>query len=157
METNFLPRSPLPAVVTARSTLLMGFITYFGVVSLYAQPTSVHMGWLNRDSAITREDRRWMKKYRRRGYNVCMGARQLDDVLGPHDCGVSPQCSWTMRSLFDEGVEVHKFDSYAQTDTAHLLEKLSPWFVWRLATEKCTVDGEAGAGFSATPDNYVRF
>jgi hypothetical protein len=133
----------------------MGFVTYFGIVSLYAEPTSVQMGWYNGSGAVTRQDRKWIRKCRRRGYNPSMGPEEVEDLLGPHLCGESPHCSWTVRSLFDEGVHVHKFEAYAQSDTGQLLRRLSPWFIWHLANGRCVESLRDPTGFAATPDDFV--
>ncbi|KAH6910965.1 hypothetical protein BKA70DRAFT_1099687 [Coprinopsis sp. MPI-PUGE-AT-0042] len=151
--------SPLPAIIGFHSTLVMNFISYFGIVSLYHEGTAKKQGWYNGTGRMKRRDERWADKYRSRGFHIFKNSQDGQDAIGWHKCGSSPRCTQTIRSLFDNGVHVYKFPGYGFRRAAELLETLEPWFVWRLATRTCAVrdDPDRVHGFAASPRDYVKF
>ncbi|KAH6869082.1 hypothetical protein BKA70DRAFT_1132064 [Coprinopsis sp. MPI-PUGE-AT-0042] len=150
-------RSPLPAIIAFHSTLVMGFITYFGIVSLYGEATTQKTGWYNGSGRLTRRDRQWMRKYSERGFSVYMNSDEAQDSLGPHICAADMNRNHTIRSLFDNGVWVHKFEGFTEDSTAELLELLAPWFIWRLQGDQCAQDSEQRPGFVTMPGEYIGF
>lgn len=142
------------------STLLMNFITYFGIVSLYYEGTIKKQGWFNGPGRMKRRDERWADKYRARGFDILLDSSQGQDSIGWHKCRLSPRCTQTIRSLLDEGVQVWKFPGYESCKASRLLKKLEPWFIWRLQTKSCAVQDrrqDRVYGFAATPRDYIKF
>ncbi|KAH6919359.1 hypothetical protein BKA70DRAFT_1087530 [Coprinopsis sp. MPI-PUGE-AT-0042] len=152
-------RSPFPAIIAFHSTLVMNVITYFGIVSLYGQPTAQKMGWYNGSRRLNQRDRDWMRKYRQRGYSIYNNSLEAQAELGRHKCGTSTHCTQTIRSLFDDGVHLYRFKEYLHKDKTELLKRLEPWFIWRLQNSQCEQHVEIGrdsVAFVATPQDYIR-
>jgi hypothetical protein len=134
----------------------MNFITYCGIVSLYGKATSERVGWYNGDGGLTRRDRRWIRKYGDRGYEIFLNSNTAQVRLGEHDCGTSARCTQTTRSLFDSGVYFYPFHQFSGVDKVMLLKKVAPWFIWRLKNQQCGDGGNPGSGFIATGSDYLR-
>ncbi|KAH6879339.1 hypothetical protein BKA70DRAFT_1127310, partial [Coprinopsis sp. MPI-PUGE-AT-0042] len=143
--------SPLPAITAFHSTLLMNFVTYYGVVSLYPELTRRRAGWLNRSQPATRKDSRWIEKYQQRGFRILQDSRLLDK----HTCSSSPSCTQTTRSLFDEGVAVAKFREFRYVGDITLLKSTERTFVWKGNNNRCRRLFKDGKGWSITYKEYI--
>ncbi|KAH6903574.1 hypothetical protein BKA70DRAFT_1110727 [Coprinopsis sp. MPI-PUGE-AT-0042] len=146
-------RSALIPIIDFHSTIVMNFITYFGIVSLYGRPTGNHYGWINIPAGLTHRDERWLNKYEGRGYLLYSGS----DVPGPwvgHRCGVDVNCTVTVRNLLDDGVVVRKFAKYRGEHQSTLLQSLEPAFVWKLRNTDCFLGNNPRKGFVHTIDEH---
>ncbi|KAH6905913.1 hypothetical protein BKA70DRAFT_1056271, partial [Coprinopsis sp. MPI-PUGE-AT-0042] len=125
MITNTL--SPLPAIACFHSTVVMSFIAYYGVVSLYPDLVRRQTGWINRADPATRRDVPWIDKYNQRGYHILGDSRLMEK----HECRTSPSCTQTIRNLFDQGVTVAKFREYRYIGDMTLLKSTERVFIWK--------------------------
>ncbi|KAH6904074.1 hypothetical protein BKA70DRAFT_1109707 [Coprinopsis sp. MPI-PUGE-AT-0042] len=134
--------SALMSIVAFHSTVVMNFITYFGLVSLYGDLTRARLGWSNLDgNSQSKRDQLWMEKYRKRGYHI------FDDSslrgLCPHQCGTNHHCTQSERSLHDAAVKVVKFSQFRDHESPPLLASLEEVFVWRLKNQRCKPNSTA--------------
>jgi hypothetical protein len=150
-NTYTLSSSPLPAIVGFHSTIVMNFIAYYGVVSLYPELVRRRVGWLNSAEPAIRRDHRWIDKYVRRGFRIFGDSR----LVGKHICGITPSCSQSTRSLFDEGVEIAKFREYRYIGDMTLLKSTERTFVWKGNNNKCIRVFKDGKGWAVTHKEYV--
>ncbi|KAG2022498.1 hypothetical protein CC2G_000240 [Coprinopsis cinerea AmutBmut pab1-1] len=138
--------TPFPAILQFHSTVVMNVISYFGVVSLYQEPTTKRVGWVNFQGRPRPRDVEWMEKYKGRGYGVYKDSK-LGGLLGSHRCGHDVNCAQTERSLFDEGVGVGLLTGYEGMNVRMLLESIEPEFTWRLHNSRCFKRSPGGGGW----------
>ncbi|KAH6867331.1 hypothetical protein BKA70DRAFT_1218608 [Coprinopsis sp. MPI-PUGE-AT-0042] len=144
--------SAVAAVIAFHSTTVMNLLTYFGVVSLYAETTSRRVGWVNGKYGMRNKDVNWMRKYRSRGF------RCVQDTLSttPHKCGQSIRCTQTVRRLDDEGVEIATFREYWPMNRRTLLNSIEPVFMWKLRNNRCREPSNVEDGWVLTDTEFLR-
>ncbi|KAH6907587.1 hypothetical protein BKA70DRAFT_1223412 [Coprinopsis sp. MPI-PUGE-AT-0042] len=123
--------SPLPAIIGFHSTLVMNFISYFGIVSLYHEGTAKKQGWYNGTGRMKRRDERWADKYRSRGFHIFKNSQDGQDAIGWHN-------------VVHRLAALKQFGHCSTTvfmRAAELLETLEPWFVgaWRQGLVLCAM------------------
>ncbi|KAF9540522.1 hypothetical protein CPC08DRAFT_770780 [Agrocybe pediades] len=107
--------SPIQAIVEFHSTLVMSFVSWYGLVCLYPRLTLQKRGLVLQDTERTRK---CFLKYRERGFFFC--EEQVDDTTLD-----------AQRSLFDEDVLFLPFVT-GGPQTCYPLENVQSPFLWKL-------------------------
>ena len=81
------------------STLVMNYIGWYGVVSLYPDWTMARKGLIVRETAKTKE---CFEKYKQRGFDIVSSNTLLGDDEIDHWCAEGPDCPKTERHLLDK-------------------------------------------------------
>jgi hypothetical protein len=89
------------------STLVMNYVSWFGLVVLYPVWTLNKVGLVTTDTPSTRK---CFAKYAERGYALSREVRLLTRPMEDHVCGEDPYCPTTKRSLHDGHCFVEPFD-----------------------------------------------
>ncbi|KAF9563138.1 hypothetical protein CPC08DRAFT_761079 [Agrocybe pediades] len=123
--------SPIQAIVEFHSTLVMSFVSWYGLVCLYPRLTLQKRGLVLQDTERTRK---CFMKYRKRGF--CIGEEQVDDTTLD-----------VQRNLFDDDVLFLPFVS-GGPQAFYPLENVQSPFLWKLkrvTDRECPEDKPSGA------------
>jgi hypothetical protein len=91
------------------STLVMNYVSWFGLVVLYPEWTLKKCGLIIADTLASRD---CVTKYVERGYALQRDVFELTGPLQEHVCGVDPYCPTTARSLYDGYCFVEPFEAF---------------------------------------------
>jgi len=116
-------------VVSFHSTLVMNYVAWYGIVSLYPEWTMNKAGLIIRDTPITGL---CFKKYSDRGFLLRQDVNDLAHLTTDHICRKHPWCPLTERSLRD-GCFFESFENCSKD-----LVDLEPFFTWILPLD-CTL------------------
>jgi len=108
------------------STLVMNYVAWYGVVSLYPRWTSAKKGLIIRETATTTE---CFEKYRARGF-MCAKSNDIlcNSNLGvpEHLCQISLGCAKTTRYLLDGNCDFQPFWGLSE-NLAHFEQRDMSW------------------------------
>jgi hypothetical protein len=131
-------------VTRFHSTVVMNYVAYYGVVSLYPSWTMARVGAIVKKGA---EESGCIQKYRNRGYTMVNDPSLLP--MGREGQGLELLAK---RSTFDEETLFIPFDNVAPSLPTFEARAIS-WTLWKA----CTGGGEQGNGLKKTEDVRTRF
>lgn len=115
----------LQPIMEFHSTLLMNFIAWYGVVSLYPELTMNKTGFANVIHFLTCLD---FQKYRNRGFYIKDDFLETEDDEEGHVCGSHPYCPRTIRYLHDGHALVYHFPNHTRAGKLGFFrEKFLAW------------------------------
>jgi hypothetical protein len=119
-------------VTEFQSTVVMNYVSYYGVVSLYPSWTMARMGAVVKEGA---EESGCIQKYRDRGYTMVNDPMLLPRYRGSQCESLEPE---TKRSTFDEETLFIPFDNVAPSLPAFEAREIS-WTLWKVRTVPCSL------------------
>jgi hypothetical protein len=141
--------SPLQPIIEFHSTIIMNFISWYGIVSLYPELTMRKIGYENVQENLPR---RYLQKYLDRGFTIKKHYEEcISNDQENHICGVDPNCPHAMRSLHDKHAS---FLPFANNHNDLLFE---PPLCWRLSAKCMRQDPRFSFGFSINDSREIRF
>jgi len=96
-------------IIRFHSTIVMNYVSWYGLVCLYPQWTLRKKGLINVDNLISRS---CFTKYANRGFALSHDNRQLADSLTTHFCEIDAECPKTTRCLHDDHCAFQPFEGY---------------------------------------------
>jgi hypothetical protein len=140
--------SPLQPIIEFHSTILMNFISWYGVVSLYPNLTMRKIGYENVQGISAQV---YLQKYLNRGFTI---KKHYEDCISDnqqnHICGVDPYCPHAMRSLHDGHA------SFLPFRNNHNDQLFEPPLCWRLSAKCMHGDPRFSLGFSINDTREIR-
>jgi len=106
--TTGLDNHVVKLITRFHSTLVMNYLSWFGLVDLYPEWTMEKRGLIVTDNPASRGCH---AKYVERGYTLYRDVFQLTEPLEEHICSFDPYCPTSVRSLHDGHSLVEPFDS----------------------------------------------
>src|SRR5271155_23243 len=97
---------PLQLLPKFHSTLVMNFIAWYRVVTLYPTLTMNNIGFSN---IVSSDNWRHFEKYRMRGFEIKHDFLQIQTRKKTHICASHPHCPQTIRYLHDGHSLIHHF------------------------------------------------
>jgi len=95
---TILAQHVVQGITNFHSSLVMNYIAWYGIVSLYPEWTLAKKGLIVKDTSKTLQ---CFEKYKTRGFTVDRNNTVLDDTDYEHWCEMTPDCPNTCRNLLD--------------------------------------------------------
>jgi len=103
-ETHFVGH-----IAGFHSTIVMNYISWYGLVCLYPEWTQKKKGLIVVDTIISKAS---FKKYEKRGFTLFRDNRPLTDNMDAHFCTIGSACPETERCLHDEDCGFVPFEGH---------------------------------------------
>jgi len=125
-ENNFVEH-----IAKFHSTIVMNYVSWYGLVSLYPDWTLQKKGLITMDNLMSRP---CIKKYEKRGFVLLSDNKDVAGESSPHSCGITAECPNTTRNLHDNECAFLPFEGHCQ-----MLAAYEAAFAWNLPVT-CTYD-----------------
>jgi hypothetical protein len=140
--------SPLQPIIEFHSTIVMNFISWYGLVSLYPDLTMRKIGYENIQGNSSQQ---YLQKYHDRDFTIKKHYEDcISDEQENHICGVDPYCPHAMCSLHDRRA------SFLSFDNNHDDLLFEPPLCWRLSARCMRRDPRLSFGFSINDKREIR-
>ena len=104
------------------STIVMNYVSWYGLVCLYPEWTQKKKGLIVVDTIISKAS---FKKYEERGFTLVRDNRKLTDNMDAHFCTIGSECPETERCLHDEECAFVPFEGH--TSRLEAFERPITW------------------------------
>jgi hypothetical protein len=125
--------NPLQLIFEFHSTLLMNYISWYGVVSFYPELTLNKKGFANvvHPGVFNAFD-----KYKLRGFRIELNSTDMGSEFQDHLCTINPYCPLTLRHIHDGHSLIRPFPDYICEGEKQIVSE--GYLVWKLYVGFCS-------------------
>ncbi|RDB29330.1 Transcription elongation factor SPT5 [Hypsizygus marmoreus] len=150
-------KNAVKAIFAFHCTVVMNFISYYGVYCAYPRLTTNNKGLINTPAYTTKPTKQALRKYKRRGFTLKHALNYWSE-FDSHVCGTSKSCPMTVRTLYDKGGMFLGFPSkFYDPQTTGVIYNTSSSVIWMLeAAQQCACQsGPVMEGFATEVGIFV--
>ncbi|KAK6993066.1 hypothetical protein R3P38DRAFT_2801068 [Favolaschia claudopus] len=145
--------NPITAIFHFHTTLVMNYISGYGVFCAYPELTLARLATTNTSVVVSETQRRrigdCIDKYSARGFEM---RDRLSDFVdhNPHLCGTDPLCPATIRSLHDSSSLFIPFPGFNAPGVRAPVFDGETSVIWSLGGTECMIEGTYNRVFAAS-------